>query len=77
MCCDHYHPDVVDAIVNQTKRLQHSIVLYLNNAIDDFIEALANKLPNNLKVVFLTNSGTEANELAMMIARLYISSAMT
>ncbi|KAK3024366.1 hypothetical protein RJ639_043270 [Escallonia herrerae] len=49
VCCGHCHPEVVDAIVNQTKRLQHSIVLYLNNAIADFAEALASKLPGNLK----------------------------
>ncbi|KAF1876660.1 hypothetical protein Lal_00030073 [Lupinus albus] len=71
VCCGHCHPDVVEAIVNQTKRLQHSTVLYLNNAIADFAQALASKLPANLKVVFFTNSGTEANELAIMIARLY------
>jgi alanine-glyoxylate transaminase/(R)-3-amino-2-methylpropionate-pyruvate transaminase len=45
--------------------------LYLNHAVADFAEALASKLPGDLKVVFFTNSGTEANELAMMIARLY------
>ncbi|KAF6174057.1 hypothetical protein GIB67_020239 [Kingdonia uniflora] len=71
VCCGHCHPDVVEAIVNQTKRLQHSTILYLNHAISDFAEALASKLPGDLKVVFFTNSGTEANELAMMIARLY------
>ncbi|XP_059626403.1 alanine--glyoxylate aminotransferase 2 homolog 2, mitochondrial-like [Cornus florida] len=71
VCCGHSHPDVVEAIVNQTKRLQHSTVLYLNAAIADFAEALASKLPGDLKVVFFTNSGTEANELALMIARLY------
>ncbi|XP_027177538.1 alanine--glyoxylate aminotransferase 2 homolog 3, mitochondrial-like [Coffea eugenioides] len=71
VCCGHCHPDVVDAIVNQTKRLQHSTVLYLNHAIADFAEALASKLPGDLKVVFFTNSGTEANELAMLLARLY------
>ncbi|KAL1368809.1 hypothetical protein HN51_022948 [Arachis hypogaea] len=71
VCCGHCHPDVVDAIINQTKRLQHSTVLYLNHAIADFAQALASKLPGNLKVVFFTNSGTEANELAIMIARLY------
>ncbi|KAF5471459.1 hypothetical protein F2P56_008248 [Juglans regia] len=71
VCCGHCHPDVVDAIVNQTKRLQHSTVLYLNSAIADFAEALASKLPGDLKVVFFTNSGTEANELAIMMARLY------
>ncbi|GAV91672.1 Aminotran_3 domain-containing protein [Cephalotus follicularis] len=71
VCCGHCHPDVVESIVKQTRILQHSTVLYLNHAIADFAEALANKLPGNLKVVFFTNSGTEANELAMMIARLY------
>ncbi|KAL0555723.1 hypothetical protein IC582_009680 [Cucumis melo] len=69
--CGHCHPEVVEAIVNQTKSLRHSTVLYLNNAITDFAEALASKLPNDLKVVFFTNSGTEANELALMMARLY------
>ncbi|KAM7501740.1 hypothetical protein LguiB_000644 [Lonicera macranthoides] len=69
--CGHCHPDVVEAIVNQTKKLQHSTVLYLNHSIADFAEALASKFPGDLKVVFFTNSGTEANELALMIARLY------
>lgn len=50
VCCGHCHPDVVDAIVKQTKRLQHSTVLYLNSAIADFAEALASKLPGDLKV---------------------------
>ncbi|KAF3447996.1 hypothetical protein FNV43_RR08704 [Rhamnella rubrinervis] len=49
VCCGHCHPDVVDAIVSQTKRLQHSTILYLNNAVADFAEALASKLPGNLK----------------------------
>ncbi|CAI9782341.1 unnamed protein product [Fraxinus pennsylvanica] len=69
--CGHCHPDVVKAIVDQTNSLQHSTILYLNHAIADFAEALASKLPGDLKVVFFTNSGTEANELAMMMARLY------
>ncbi|PKA64846.1 Alanine--glyoxylate aminotransferase 2 like 3, mitochondrial [Apostasia shenzhenica] len=71
VCCGHCHPDVIEAIINQTKRLQHSTIFYLNHAIADFAEALASKMPGDLKVVFFTNSGTEANELALMIARLY------
>ncbi|PIN13460.1 Alanine-glyoxylate aminotransferase AGT2 [Handroanthus impetiginosus] len=71
VCCGHCHPEVVDAIVNQTKRLQHSTILYLNPAIAEFAEALAEKFPGDLKVVFFTNSGTEANELALLMARLY------
>ncbi|KAJ0743288.1 putative alanine--glyoxylate transaminase [Helianthus annuus] len=69
--CGHGHRDVVQAIVNQTNNIQHSTILYLNHAIADFAEALASKMPGDLKVVFFTNSGTEANELAMMIVRLY------
>ncbi|XP_078160131.1 alanine--glyoxylate aminotransferase 2 homolog 3, mitochondrial-like [Carex rostrata] len=71
VCCGHCHPEITEAIISQTKKLQHSTVLYLNHAIADFAEALASKLPGDLKVVFFTNSGTEANELAIMIARLY------
>ncbi|XP_072998093.1 alanine--glyoxylate aminotransferase 2 homolog 3, mitochondrial-like isoform X1 [Typha latifolia] len=71
VCCGHCHPKVVKAITNQTKCLQHSTIVYLNHAITDFAEALASKMPGDLKVVFFTNSGTEANELAMMMARLY------
>ncbi|KAL3531615.1 hypothetical protein ACH5RR_005136 [Cinchona calisaya] len=72
--CGHCHPEVVDAIVNQTNKLQHSTILYFNHAIADFAESLTSKLPGDLKVVFFTNSGTEANELAMMMARLYTGS---
>jgi len=74
VCCGHSHPDIVDAITAQARRLQHSTVLYLNHVIADFAEALASKMPGDLKVVFFTNSGTEANELAMMMARLYTGS---
>ncbi|XP_074567984.1 alanine--glyoxylate aminotransferase 2 homolog 3, mitochondrial-like [Curcuma longa] len=72
--CGHCHPEVVNAIVDQTQRLQHSSVVYLNHVIADFSEALASKLPGDLKVAFFTNSGTEANELALMMARLYTGS---
>ncbi|GLJ14899.1 hypothetical protein SUGI_0242450 [Cryptomeria japonica] len=69
--CGHCHPDIVDAIVKQTRLLQHTTTIYLHHAITEFAEALAAKFPGNLKVVFFTNSGTESNELATMMARLY------
>lgn len=55
VCCGHCHPDVVEAIVNQTRRLQHSTVLYVHHAIADFAEALAAKLPGDLKVTSWSN----------------------
>lgn len=51
--CGHCHPEVVEAIVNQTRRLQHSTILYLNPAIAEFAEALASKFPGDLKVSFV------------------------
>lgn len=69
--CGHCHPDILDAIFEQSKLLQHATTIYLHHAIADFAEALASKMPGNLKVVYFTNSGTEANELAMLMARVY------
>ncbi|KAL0338103.1 UNVERIFIED_CONTAM: Alanine--glyoxylate aminotransferase 23, mitochondrial [Sesamum angustifolium] len=66
VCCGHCHPDVNPY---NTPLFYTSIMQFT-----DFAEALASKLPGDLKVVFFTNSGTEANELAMMMARLYTGS---
>jgi alanine-glyoxylate transaminase/(R)-3-amino-2-methylpropionate-pyruvate transaminase len=72
--CGHCHPDILNAITEQSKLLQHATTIYLHHAIGDFAEALAAKMPGNLKVVYFVNSGSEANELAMMMARLYTGS---
>ncbi|MQM05575.1 hypothetical protein Taro_038387 [Colocasia esculenta] len=69
--CGHCHPDVVNAVVEQNKLLQHTTTIYLHHAIAEFAEALASKMPGNLKVVYFVNSGTEANELATLMSRLY------
>ncbi|XP_022741545.1 alanine--glyoxylate aminotransferase 2 homolog 1, mitochondrial [Durio zibethinus] len=69
--CGHCHPEVLNAIMEQSKLLQHATTVYLHHAIADFAEALASKMPGNLKVVYFVNSGSEANELAMLMARLY------
>lgn len=66
--CGHCHPDVVEAIVNQTKKIQHSTVLYLNHSIADFAEALASKFPGDLKVCLVKNFvGVVRVELAVCV----------
>ena len=50
--CGHCHPDIVDAITEQNKLLQHATTIYLHHAIADFAEALASKMPGNLKVIY-------------------------
>ena len=49
----HCHPAVVDAVVKQTNLLQHTTTIYLHHAIAEYAEALANRMPGNLKVLLL------------------------
>ncbi|KAJ4700790.1 Alanine--glyoxylate aminotransferase 2-like 2, mitochondrial [Melia azedarach] len=69
--CGHCHPDVKNAITKQMESIQHTHVMYLNHTVTDYLQALAAKMPGDLKVFFFLNSGTEANELAILMARLY------
>ncbi|KAL7089890.1 hypothetical protein ACP275_12G005100 [Erythranthe tilingii] len=47
--CGHCHPDILNAINEQSKLLQHATTIYLHHAIGDFAEGLASKMPGNLK----------------------------
>jgi alanine-glyoxylate transaminase / (R)-3-amino-2-methylpropionate-pyruvate transaminase len=67
----HCHPHVLAAINEQNKTLQHSTTIYLNPNIGAFAEKLASKMPGDLKVCYFVNSGSEANDLALLMARLY------
>lgn len=52
--CGHCHHDVVTAVVEQTKLLQHPTTIYLHHAVTEFAEALAEKMPGNLKVTLFS-----------------------
>lgn len=67
----HCHPHVVAAAARQNETLQHSTTLYLQPAIAQYAEKLAAKLPGELKVCYFVNSGSEANDLALLMARAY------
>lgn len=68
----HCHPDVIKKTKEQTDRLQHITNIYLNPNIVKFAKALAGKMPDpELKQTFFTSSGSEANELALLTAKLY------
>lgn len=60
--CGHCHPDVLSAIMEQSKLLQHATTIYLHHAIADFAEALASKMPGNLKVTFFFLSSLDKND---------------
>ena len=67
----HCHPEVTEAIVRQAQTLVHTSTLYANPALSDLAEAIAGVLPGDLKRIFLSNSGTEADETAVLLARVY------
>jgi len=64
----HCHPHVVAAIARQSAILNTNS-RYLNDLILGYADRLTAHMPGNLKVAFFVNSGTEANELALRIAR--------
>lgn len=64
----HAHPQVVAALARQAAILNTN-TRYLHRAILDYAERLATTFPSPLNVVYFTNSGSEANELALRIAR--------
>jgi 4-aminobutyrate aminotransferase-like enzyme len=64
----HCHPYVVEAVHRQAKQLNiHT--RYLNDRVLDYAEQLLATVEEPLARLFLTNSGSEANELALRIAR--------
>ena len=67
----HCHPKVVRRLHEQIETLQHSTTIYLHPNVPMLAKKLASKMPPGLDTVYFANSGTEANELALMMARLY------
>lgn len=64
----HSHPRVVRAAAEQMARLNTN-TRYLHETLVEYIERLAATLPPPLSVVYLVCSGSEANELALRLAR--------
>lgn len=67
----HCHPHVVQAARRQNERLQHSTTIYLHPNVGEYAEKLASKTPGKLKVCYFVNSGSEATDLALLMARAY------
>ncbi|KAG5679691.1 hypothetical protein PVAND_009244 [Polypedilum vanderplanki] len=67
----HCHPKVNAALEEQIKTLWHTTCIYMHPKVFEYSEKLASKLPGDLKVVYLTNSGSEANDLAILMSRLF------
>ena len=69
----HCHPQVIDAIKNQAEKYMHVMVYgeYAQSPATEYTKLLADQLPASLEVTYLVNSGTEAIEGALKLARRY------
>ncbi|MEM1322614.1 MAG: aspartate aminotransferase family protein [Bacteroidota bacterium] len=72
-CLGHRHPAVVEAAKAQLDRYLHTMVYgeYVLAPQVELTELLAKQLPDPLDSVYLVNSGSEATEGAMKLARRY------
>jgi len=66
----HANPKVTDKIKAQIDRVQHTSTLFPTEAIVALAEKMAQITPGKLQKCFFTNSGTEANEVAVLTARI-------
>ena len=67
----HCHPYVTQKAREQLETLQHASTIYLHPTIAEYGKMLTDKLPGDLSVCYFVNSGGEANDVALTMARLY------
>jgi 4-aminobutyrate aminotransferase len=67
----HSNERVTAKIKEQIDRVQHTSTLFPTEAIVALAEKVAQIAPGKLKKSYFTNSGTEANEVAIIAARIY------
>jgi 4-aminobutyrate aminotransferase-like enzyme/Ser/Thr protein kinase RdoA (MazF antagonist) len=66
----HSHPRVVAAVCEQVALLNTN-TRYLHDNVNHYAERLSDLLPDPLRVCYFVNSGSEANELAIRLARAF------
>lgn len=75
VACGHSHPKIVAAVQKQMALLAHGSTAFLHPNMPRFAEALLAKLPPSLDRIYFVNSGSEANDLAVQMARLHTGHA--
>lgn len=65
----HRHPKVVEAVKTQLDKMPLSSKVFFSALVGEFCKTIASVMPGDLRYSFLCNSGTEAVEAAIKIAR--------
>ena len=69
----HCNPRVTSKIKAQVDKIQHASTVFPNEQIVALAEKLAQITPGEISQSYFTNSGTEADELAVQLARVHTS----
>ncbi|HTD21503.1 MAG TPA: aspartate aminotransferase family protein [Terriglobales bacterium] len=67
----HANPRITSKIKAQVDKLQHASTVFPNEAVVALAEKIAQITPGEISQSYFTNSGTEANETAIQLARMY------
>lgn len=67
----HCNPRVTSKMKAQIDKLQHASTVFPNEAVVALAEKIAQITPGEISSSFFSNSGTEANETAVQLARMY------
>lgn len=69
----HAHEGVNAAISDQMSKVSHTANIFMHPKLHEYTKAMVEKIPedSDLSVVYFCNSGSEANDLAMLMARAY------
>src|SRR5580698_10602730 len=67
----HSNPRVTDKMKAQLDKVQHTSTLFITEEIVALAEKVASIAPGKLKKCYFTNSGSEANEVAILTARMF------
>lgn len=71
MNCGHCNDEILDKTIEQMRALQHTTTIYLTEPAVNLAEKLAAATPGNLKRSFFCGTGSEANEGALLLAKLH------
>jgi 4-aminobutyrate aminotransferase-like enzyme len=68
MNAGHSNPEILEAAIDQLRRLQHTTTIYLTEPMLELAQVLAGLAPGGLRRTFFCASGSEANEGALLLA---------
>ena len=67
----HCNEEITERTIAQLRKVQHTSTIYVNEGMVALAEKVAALTPGRLQKCYFTNSGTEANETAVLAARMF------